>query len=66
MQSDLGEVHENGSDSARLDREPGRVQKRLQMRSPSAGHTRHITAEEILLSEEDEQWDHLPTAQVAL
>ena len=63
MQSDLGEVHENGSDSARLDREPGRVQKRLQMRSPSAGH---ITAEEILLSEEDEQWDHLPTAQVAL
>ena len=65
MQSDLGKVHENGSDSARLDREPGRVQERLQMRSPSAGHT-ITTAEEILLSKEDEQWDHLPTAQVAL
>ena len=50
---------------------PGRVQKWLQMR-PTGGFEQHqlkpshLTRQEILLSKKDEQWIHLPTAQVGL
>ena len=47
---------------------PGRVQKWLQMR-PTGGFEpkpSHSTRQEILLSKKDEQWIHLPTAQVGL
>ena len=48
--------------------EPGRVQEWVQMR-PTGGRfkpTSHRTRQEILLSKKDEQWIHLPTAQVGL
>ena len=48
---------------------PGRVQKWLQMR-PTGGFEQlkpsHSTRQEILLSKKDEQWIHLPAAQVGL
>lgn len=49
----------------------GGVQKWLQMR-PTGGFEQqqlkssHSTQQEILLSKKDEQWIHLPTAQVRL
>ena len=71
MQSGFRFLHQGGRGSAirPFHLEPARLQKWLQMR-PTGGFKQlkasHIAGQEILLSKKDEQWIHLPTAQVGL